>query len=144
VRPEEISEWASGPIAPTAAVSFAGSADAQGQAVEQAIEHGRRVASRGGDAVVLIDTLDGLQPHAARKALAAARNLVDGGSLTVIATASAPLGGETTVVALDAELAGAARFPAIDLLASGTLRPELLVGEAGAAAIAEARVEAAE
>jgi transcription termination factor Rho len=144
VRPEEISEWASGPIAPTAAVSFAGTADAQGQAVEQAIEHGRRVAARGGDAVVLIDTLDGLQPHAARKALAAARNLVDGGSLTVIATASEPLGGETTVVALDAELAGAARFPAIDLLASGTLRPELLVGEAGAAAIAEARVEAAE
>ena len=127
-----------------AAVSFAASADAQAQAVESAIEHGKRVAARGGDAVVLLDTLDGLHPHAARKALAAARNLAEGGSLTVIATAAAPLGGETTVIALDAEQAGAGRYPAIDLLASGTLRPELLVGDAGAAAIAEARAEAAE
>jgi transcription termination factor Rho len=87
---------------------------------------------------VLIDTLEGLPAGAARKALAAARNIPGGGSLTVIATASAPLGGETTVVALDAALAGERRFPAIDLLASRTLRPELLVGEAGAEAIAEA------
>jgi transcription termination factor Rho len=144
VRPEEIAEAAAGPVAAAGAVSFAGSADAQSAAVEQAIEHGKRVAARGGDAVVLVDTLDGLHPPAARKALAAARNIVDGGSLTVIATASAPLGGETTVVALDAELAGARRFPALDLLASGTLRPELLVGDAGAEAIAEARAEAAE
>lgn len=143
-RPEEISEWAQGPLAPSAAVSFAASADAQAQVVEGAIEHGKRVAARGGDAVVLLDTLDGLHPHAARKALAAARNLAEGGSLTVIATAGAPLGGETTVIALDAQQAGAGRFPALDLLASGTLRPELLVGDAGAAAIAEARAEAAE
>jgi transcription termination factor Rho len=34
------------------------------------------------------------------------------------------------------------RFPAIDLAASGTLRHELLVGEAGAEAIAKAREEA--
>ena len=54
------------------------------------------------------------------------------------------MGGETTVVALDAELAGARRYPAIDLLASRTLRPELLVGEAGAAAIAEAVREQSE
>ena len=70
------------------APSFAASPDAQAQAVEQAIEQGRRVAARGGDAVVLIDTLDGLPPHAARRALAAARNIAGGGSLTVIATAA--------------------------------------------------------
>ena len=74
--------------------------------------------------------------------MAAARNIVDGGSLTVIATASQPLGGETTVIALDAELTSARRFPALDLPASGTLRPELLVGEAGADAIAQARADA--
>ncbi|HMJ03149.1 MAG TPA: transcription termination factor Rho, partial [Conexibacter sp.] len=125
-------------IAPAAAVSFVASADAQAQAVERAIDHGKRVAARGGHAVVLIDTLAGLPAGAARKALAAARSIPEGGSLTVIATAPAPLGGETTVVALSAELAGVRRFPAIDLLASRTLRPELLVGEAGAAAIAEA------
>jgi transcription termination factor Rho len=147
VRPEEIGEWSANPpapVAPSASLSFAASSDAQAQAVEGAIEHGKRVAARGGDAVVLLDTLDGLQASAARKALAAARNLADSGSLTVIATATAPLGGETTVIALDAVQAAAGRFPALDLLASGTLRPELLVGDAGAAAIAEAYAEAAE
>jgi transcription termination factor Rho len=137
-RPEEIAEWREGPLAPVATLSFAASADVQVQAVERAIDQGKRVAARGGHAVVLIDTLEGLPAGAARKALAAARNIPGGGSLTVIATASAPLGGETTVVALDAALAGERRFPAIDLLASRTLRPELLVGEAGAEAIAEA------
>jgi len=143
-RPEEIAEWAEGPIPPAATLSFAASPDAQAQAVERAIEHGKRVAARGGHAVVLIDSLEGVPAPAARKALAAARSIPGGGSLTVIATAAAPLGGETTVVALDAKVAGARRFPAIDLLASRTLRPELLVGEAGAEAIAAAVREEAE
>jgi transcription termination factor Rho len=143
VRPEEASEWQDGPVAPAAAVSFAGSPDAQAQAVEQAIEHGRRVAARGGDAVVLVDTLEYVSPGAARRALAAARNITGGGSLTVVATAPAPVGGETTVVALDATLTALGRFPALDLARSGTLRPHLLVGEAGAEAIAKARGEAA-
>jgi transcription termination factor Rho len=130
VRPEE------------GGLSFAASADAQAQAVEHAVEHGRRVAARGGDAVVLVDTLEYLQPAAARRALAAARNITDGGSLTVIATAPVPLGGETTVVTFDAALVALGRFPAIDLAASGVVRAELLVGEAGAEAIAKARTEA--
>ena len=61
---------------------------------------------------------------------------------TIVATAREPLGGETTVIALDAELAGSGRIPALDLAASGTVRPELLVGEKGAEAIAEARAAA--
>jgi transcription termination factor Rho len=138
VRPEEIGEAA---VEPAAALSFAASADAQAQAVEQAIEQGRRVAARGGDAVVLIDTLDNLPAAAARRALAAARNIVDGGSLTVVATAAAPVGGETTVVTLDAHQAAFGRFPALDMPASGVLRPELLVGDAGAEAIAKSRLE---
>ena len=48
------------------------------------------------------------------------------------------------MIVLDARLAGARRFPALDVLASGTLRPELLVGEAGAEALAQARAEALE
>jgi transcription termination factor Rho len=144
-RPEEIAEWREGqdgglPI-PVAALSFAASADAQGQAVERAIEAAKRVAARGGDAVVLIDGLDGMHPPAARKTLAAARNLRDGGSLTVIATAARPFGGETTVIALDAGLTDSG-LPILDLAGSGTLRPELLVGEDGARAIAKARAEA--
>ncbi len=144
VRPEEITEWQEGPVAPAAAVSFAASADAQAQTLEHAVDQARRLAARGSHAVVLIDTLTGIQPHAARKLLASARNIAGGGSLTVIATAAEPLGGETTVIALDPVLASTGRFPALDLIASGTLRPELLVGDAGAEAIARARTEAVE
>jgi transcription termination factor Rho len=144
VRPEEIAQWQEGPHAPVAALSFGASADAQAQAVERALDGAKRVAARGGDALVLIDTLEGMPPHAARKALAAARKLRDGGSLTVIATAARPLGGETAVIALDVALTSTGRQPILDLLASGTLKPELLVGEDGAAAITRARAAALE
>ena len=143
-RPEEITEWQEGTIPPAAALSFAASADSQGQAVERAVDAAKRVATRGGDALVLIDGLDGLHPHTARKALAAARNLRDAGSLTVIATAMRPFGGETTVIALDVALTSTGRQPILDLVASGTLRPELLVGQDGARAITEARAAARE
>ena len=141
-RPEEIADWQTETPAPVAALSFAASADSQAQAVERALDAGRRVAARGGDAVVFIDSLDGLPVPAARRALAAARNLKDAGSLTVIATASAPLGGETTVIALDPELAAVGGQPIIDLAASSTLRVEKIVGEKDAAAIAKARAKA--
>jgi transcription termination factor Rho len=143
-RPEEISQWQDGALAPATALSFAASADSQVQAVERALDAAKRVASRGGNAVVLIDSLDGLHPHAARKALAAARNLRDGGSLTVIATATQPLGGESTVIALDVALTSTGRQPILDLAASGTLKPELLVGVDGAKAIVQARASALE
>jgi transcription termination factor Rho len=142
VRPEEIADWQQASVAPTAALSFAASPDLQGQAVEHAIETAKRVAVRGADAVVLIDSLDGLHPHVARRALAAARNLTEGGSLTVIATATRPFGGESTVVALDVALTSTGRLPALDLVNSGTLRAELLVGEEEAQNITRARAEA--
>jgi transcription termination factor Rho len=142
VRPEEIAQWQQGAVAPLAGLTFAASADAQGQVVERAVDVAKRNAARGGDAVLLVDGLDGLHPHAARKALAAARNLRDSGSLTVIATARRPFGGETTVIALDSALTSTGRQPILDLLASGTLRPELLVGEDGARAITSARAAA--
>jgi transcription termination factor Rho len=142
VRPEEVSAWADGPLQPVEAVSLAGSTQAQAQALEGALERAKRLAARGADAVLLIDTLDALAPGAARALLAAARNIRDGGSLTIVATASRPLGGETTVIALDARLAGAGRIPAVDIAESGTIRPELLVGAQGAEDIARARSEA--
>ena len=142
VRPEEAADWKAGPVAPAASLTLAAGADAQGQALERAIETAQRIAARGGHAVVLADTLDGVAPAVARRALAAARAIVDGGSLTVIATATTPLGGETTVIGLDATRTAARNFPALDLRASGILRPELLVGDAGADAIAAARAEA--
>jgi transcription termination factor Rho len=143
-RPEEIAQAQEGPVAPVAALSFAASADSQDQAVERAIDAAKRIAARGGNALVAIDHLDGLHPHVARKALAAARNLREGGSVTVIAIAERPLGGETTVIALDATLACTGQQPILDLASSGTLKPELLVGDEGAEAITRARAVAVE
>ncbi len=143
VRPEEAAEWAQdGPVEPVAAVHAGAAADAQAQAVERAVETAKRIAVRGGHAVLLVDALDALDPATARRTMAAARALVDGGSLTVIAAAALPVGGETTIVALDAALTGAGRFPALDLTLSATARPERLVGDEGAQAIAQARGEA--
>jgi transcription termination factor Rho len=139
IRPEELSDW---PVAPAQALSFASPIESQDQALGAVVDQARRVAARGGNAVVLIDTLDGPHSQPARRALAAARNLTDSGSVTVIATASGPLGGETTVIALDSALAAAGSWPALDLPASGTIRPELLVGEDGAAAIVAERLGA--
>ena len=120
-------------------MTFASSPDAQAQAVERAVETAKRVAARGGNSVVLIDTLSYLDPRSARRILAPARNIADGGSLTIVATSDLPVGGETTVIALDAALTSTGRFPALDLVSSGVQRAELLVGAAGAEAIAQAR-----
>ena len=126
VRPEEISEWRTGGIEPQAALDFGASAETQAHAVDRAVDAAKRVAARGGDAVVLIDTLEHLHPPAARRILSAARNLSESGSLTVIATAVKPFGGETTVIALDAERARAGDWPAVDPQGSGTMRAEAL------------------
>jgi transcription termination factor Rho len=146
VRPEEIAAWRDGgsAVAPAAALNLAASPDLQGQTVEHVVETAKRVAARGGDVVVLIDSLDGLHPHVARRVLASARNLAEGGSLTVIATATRALGGESTVIALDVALTSTGRLPALDLINSGTVKPELLVGEDGAEAITKARAAAIE
>jgi len=75
VRPEELSEYKTLEHATSSGLSFAASSDAQEAAVEQAAERGRRIALRGGDSVLLIDTLDGLGAGAARRTMASARNL---------------------------------------------------------------------
>jgi transcription termination factor Rho len=146
VRPEEIGSWSADAEpalpAPAAAVSFTASEDARAGALEPVVDQARRLAARGSHVVVLIDTLDGLSAHAARKLMVSARSLTDGGSVTIIATASEPVGGETTVIALDAAAAGAGRYPALDVLAGGTLRPELLVGETAARKIGRERAKA--
>jgi transcription termination factor Rho len=125
VRPEELPEWQQGPVTPAVALSFAASSDTQSQALDGVVEQVRRLVARGADAVILVDTLDGVTPSAARKTLASARNLQDGGSLTVIATSSTPLGGETTVIALEPR-GGANAAPVVAESHSWTIRPELL------------------
>jgi transcription termination factor Rho len=141
-RPEEVTGWRETGIEPATASALGAAPDQAAVDVERVVDRARRIAARGENAVVLIDTLDALPEAWARRSLATARNLSDGGSLTVIATATTPLGGETTVIALDALMTAARNFPAIDLRRSGTLRPELLVGEKGAQAIVKAVVKA--
>ena len=145
VRPEEIGAWSadSDPAlpAPTGAVSLAASEDARAGALEPVVDQARRLAARGSHTVVLIDTLDGLSAYAARKLMASARNITDGGSVTIIATAAQPVGGETTVIALDLAAASTGRFPSLDALASGTLRPERLVGDTAARKIVRERAK---
>ena len=128
VRPEELTEYRQLAHATSTGLSFAASSDAQEAAVEQAAERGRRIALRGGNAVLLLDTLDGLGSGAARRTMASARNLRGAGSLTVIATARAPIGGETTLIGLLTDGA----FPSLDPAITGTLRPELLAAPAAA------------
>ncbi len=141
VRPEEIGDWRDAGLEPAVDLDLAAGPEQRTKAIDEVVDQGRRIAARGGHAVLLIDTLDGLADGVARRVLAAARALEAGGSLTIVATRESPAGGESTVVRLDHALTSTGRFPALDLANSGTLRPELLVGEEGAAAIAAARLE---
>ncbi len=125
-RPEEAGTWKSAEIELHANVALPAAPEARARAIEGAIDAGRRMATRGQDVAIVIDTLDGLDRGVARRALGAARNLTDNGSLTVIATAAAPIGGETTVIALDRGQAAAGQFPALDLQTTGTVRADLL------------------
>ncbi|HEY3946430.1 MAG TPA: Rho termination factor N-terminal domain-containing protein, partial [Solirubrobacteraceae bacterium] len=81
VRPEELGEWQAGPVQPVQALSFATPTSALDRAVYAVIDEVRAIALKGGDAVILLDTLDALHEHAARRALATARKLRDGGSV---------------------------------------------------------------
>ena len=67
-------------------------ADELAQIAEMAVEHAKRIAERGGDAVVIVDGLDALAPAAARRVFAAARNTEEAGSLTIVAATGS--GGE--------------------------------------------------
>lgn len=138
-RPEEQAEWAAAELAPAAVAALASPADAQAQAVEGVVDGARRSVARGGHAAVVIDSLDSLPAGAAQRALAAARNVPDGGTLTVIAAARAPLGGETTVIAL--QPGGTEKHPLLDPAASRTLRPEALVGTRKAATLLKNRAK---
>ena len=125
-RPEEIADWqAQGPDARRSPrLSFAASADAQG-AGGRARRRRRRGASPRAAATrsCSIDGLDGLHPQAARRALAAARNLREGGSLTVIATAHHPVRRrDDRDRARPGELTSTGRQPILDLATSSTLR----------------------
>ena len=107
--------------------SFDRSSEVQAQAAELAVERAKRVVERGGDALVVIDSLESLPTGVARRVFGSARNVEDGGSLTVVAAtgmALDPLRQASTHIALDAPAEDGA--PQVSAARSVTLRADLL------------------
>ncbi|MBJ7342810.1 MAG: Rho termination factor N-terminal domain-containing protein [Solirubrobacteraceae bacterium] len=125
-RPEERAEWVAAGIEPAAFETLTASADSQAKAIDRAIESARKVTAKGGHSAVVIDSIDDLDAHAARKVLGAARNVPGAGSLTVIAASREPVGGETTLIYLASQDGGKIGDPAVDKAKSKTLRSNLL------------------
>jgi transcription termination factor Rho len=131
------------------------------QVAEMAIEKARRLVEHGLDVVILLDSITRLarayntvQPHSGKiltggidanalhkpkRFFGAARNIEEGGSLTIIATALIDTGSRMDEVifeefkgtgnmelVLDRRLADRRTFPAIDINKSGTRKEELL------------------
>jgi len=125
-RPEERAEWVAAGISPAVVETLTASADSQAKAIDRAIESARKVTAKGGHSAVVIDSIDDLDAHAARKVLGAARNVPGAGSLTVIAASREPVGGETTLIFLVSQDGGKIGDPAVDKAKSKTLRSNLL------------------
>ena len=125
-RPEERAEWVAAGIEPAAVETLTASADSQAKAIDRTIESARKVTAKGGHSAVVIDSIDDLDAHAARKVLGAARNVPGAGSLTVIAASREPVGGETTLIFLVSQDGGRIGDPAVDKAKSKTLRSNLL------------------
>ena len=127
VRPEEVTDWGR----ELEAVSITGggfdlSPDLAAQAAELAVERAKRTAERGGDTVVVVDSLEYLPAAAQRRVFAAARKAEEGGSVTVIAATGVawePQRQATTRVMLDPPHEGAT---VVSEARSGTLRADLL------------------
>lgn len=131
------------------------------QVAEMAIEKARRLVEHGNDVVILLDSITRLarayntiQPHSGKiltggidanalhkpkRFFGAARNIEQGGSLTIIATALIDTGSRMDEVifeefkgtgnmelVLDRRLADRRIFPSVDLIKSGTRKEELL------------------
>jgi len=126
-RPEEVTDWAREVEVPVTGGSFDRSIEAQAQAAELAVERAKRVAERGGDAVVVIDSLESMTAGVSRRVFGSARKLEEGGSVTVIAA---------TGMAWEAQRQASTRIgldpsqktgkPQISDARSGTLRADLL------------------
>jgi transcription termination factor Rho len=126
IRPEEVGEWRELGVTVSGG-AFDASPEGQAQQAELAVERAKRAVERGGDAVVVVDTLEALPPGAARRVFGAARKVSEGGSLTVVAAtgmAWEPQRWATTRVALDAP--GDDGALKISASRSGTLRADLL------------------
>ncbi|MGI8945902.1 MAG: Rho termination factor N-terminal domain-containing protein [Thermoleophilaceae bacterium] len=125
-RPEEVTEWEREEGIVVTGGAFDGSLEEQTQSAELVVERAKRTVEGGGDAVVVMDSLEALPSAPARRLFGAGRRVEQGGSLTVIAAIGNSLEAmrqASTRVTLDAVTAE----PTVLAARSSTQRADLLV-----------------
>jgi len=163
-RPEEVTEMRAKVDGEVVASTFDESAERHVQVAEMVLEKARRLVEQGKDVVILLDSITrlaraynsvvkrsgkilsgGVDANALqdpKRFFGAARNIQDGGSLTIVATALIETGSRMDEVifeefkgtgnmelVLDREISERRIFPAIDLNKSSTRKEELLLSE---------------
>jgi len=162
-RPEEVTDMQRSVKGEVIASTFDRPADDHTTIAELAIERAKRLVELGHDVVVLLDSItrlgraynisapasgrilsggvDSAALYPPKKFFGAARNIEDGGSLTILATALVDTGSRMDEVIfeefkgtgnmeliLDRRLADKRIFPAVNVVASGTRKEEILMG----------------
>ena len=163
-RPEEVTDMKRSVKGEVISATFDELAENQTRVAELALERAKRLVEGGKDVVILLDGITrltrsynlavppsgrtlsgGIDPaalHPAKRFFGAARNMVEGGSLTIIATCLIDTGSRMDELIyeefkgtgnmelhLDRRLAERRTFPAIDIPRSSTRREELLLDE---------------
>jgi transcription termination factor Rho len=163
-RPEEVTDMQENVRAEVISSTFDEPADRHTQVAEMVLEKAKRLVEHGRDVVILLDSITRLAraynvvvPHSGKilsggvdanalhkpkRFFGAARNIEEGGSLTIVATALVETGSRMDEVifeefkgtgnmelVLDRHIADKRIFPAIDLNRSGTRREDLLLTE---------------
>jgi transcription termination factor Rho len=162
-RPEEVTDMQRTVKGEVIASTFDRPAEDHTTVAELAIERAKRLVELGHDVVVLLDSItrlgraynlaapasgrilsggvDSSALYPPKRFFGAARNIEDGGSLTILATALVETGSKMDEVIfeefkgtgnmelrLSRQLADKRIFPAVDVNASGTRREEMLMG----------------
>ena len=164
-RPEEVTDMSRSVAGEVVSSTFDEPASRHVQVAEMVIEKAKRLVEHGKDVVILLDSITrlarayntcvpssgkvltgGVDANALQRPkrfFGAARNIEEGGSLSIIATALIETGSRmdevifeefkgtgNSEVILDRKVADKRIFPAIDILKSGTRKEELLVDAA--------------
>lgn len=161
-RPEEVTDMARNVKGEVISSTFDEQATRHVQVAEMVIEKAKRLVEHGHDVIILLDSItrlaraynavvppsgkiltggvDSNALHKPKRFFGAARNIEDGGSLTIIGTALVDTGSRMDEVifeefkgtgnmelALDRRLVERRIFPAMDINKSGTRKEELLI-----------------
>jgi len=163
-RPEEVTDWKKSVKAEVIASTFDEPVEEHTRVAEVALERAKRLVELGADVAILLDSITrltraynlempssgrtlsgGVDPaalYSPKRFFGSARNMEEGGSLTIIATCLIDTGSRMDEVIyeefkgtgnmelhLDRKLAERRVFPAIDIQRSGTRKEELLLDE---------------